>query len=138
MKKYLCVDLGVKTMGVAKSDLLGICHPYEEFRFERGNFRAARKRIEAIVDETEIREVVIGMPYLLDRTEGERCTSCRLFGIELMTARPDIVVSFHDESFTTIEARDRLRDSGYKEDEIKKIIDMYSAVVILEDFLKTR
>ena len=77
------------------------------------------------------------MPRRLDLTEGDRCESVRRFIDDILKVKSDINVYYIDESFTTIEARERLRDQGMKEEKIKKIIDMMSAVVILEDFLRS-
>lgn len=125
-------------MGVAKSDLLGIVHPKEEFRFEKENYRLARKRVLEIVEETGITTIVVGLPLQIDRQEGERCISVRRFAADLKLANMDLVIIFMDESYSTIEAHDRLRDSGWKENKIKEVIDMYSAVVILEDYMRNR
>ena len=66
MIKYLGLDLGTTTLGIAKSDLMGFVYPKEEFRFDRGNYRSARKRIIEIMNDTGIGSVVIGYPIQLD------------------------------------------------------------------------
>jgi len=137
MKKFISVDLGSTTMGVAKSDILGIAYPFEEFRFDRGNYRAARERLYEICKSTGIYDVVVGYPYQLDRQAGDRCDSVDRFINDLINAYPEVKVDRCDESFTTIEAHERLREAGHSEKEIKIVIDMYSAVVILEDFLNS-
>ena len=137
MDKYIGLDLGTKSLGIATSDSLGIVHPRENFNFERGNYKKARERLlEYLIDEN-IKNVVIGLPRRLDLTEGDRCESVRRFIDDILKVKSDIKVYYSDESFTTIEARERLRDQGMKEEKIKKIIDMMSAVVILEDFLRS-
>lgn len=138
MIKYLGLDLGTTTLGIAKSDLMGFVYPKEEFRFDRGNYRSARKRIIEIMNETGIGSVVIGYPIQLDGVEGERCKSVERFCKDLRDEMPGIRIFIWNESFSTIEAHDRLKESGYKEDKIKEIIDMYSAVVILEDYLRNK
>lgn len=137
MERYIGLDLGTKSLGIATSDSLGIVHSRENFNFEKGNYKKARERLlEYLVDEN-IKNVVIGLPKRLDLTEGDRCESVRRFINDMLKLKSDINVFYIDESFTTIEARERLRDEGLKEEKIKKIIDMMSAVVILEDFLRS-
>jgi RNAse H-fold protein YqgF len=138
MKKYLGLDLGTTTLGIAKSDLMGFVFPKEEFKFDRGNYRAARKRVAQIMQETGINSIVIGYPVQLDGIEGERCKSVERFCRDLRDDVPGVLIFYWNESYSTIEAHDRLRDSGYKEDKIKDVIDMYSAVVILEDYLRNK
>jgi|SRR5574344_864591 putative Holliday junction resolvase len=138
MVKYLCLDLGTKTIGIAKSDLLGFVYPKEEYRFETGNYLKARQHIIDIVNDTGIRNIVIGWPLQIDRKPGNRCESVMRFTDDLREVMPDLHIFFYDESYSTTEARYRLQEMGYKEDKIKEVIDMYSAVVILEDYLRNK
>ncbi len=138
MERYIGLDLGTKTLGIATSDSLGIVHPRENFNFEKGNYKKARERLLEYLNDENIKNVVIGLPKRLDLTEGDRCESVRRFIDDMLKLKGDIVVYYVDESFTTIEARERLREEGLKEYKIKKIIDMMSAVVILEDFLRNK
>ena len=71
------------------------------------------------------------------RVEGDRCESVRRFMSDILKVKPGLNVVYWDESYSTIEARERLKDEGLKEEKIKKIIDMMSAVVILEDYLRS-
>ena len=45
MDKYIGLDLGTKSLGIATSDSLGIVHPRENFNFERGNYKKATERL---------------------------------------------------------------------------------------------
>lgn len=138
MEKYLGLDLGTKTLGIASCDSLGIIHPKENFVFEKGNYKKAREHLLDIIEIENINNIVIGFPLQLDRQEGERCQSVKRFVDDLLKAKPNLKIFYCDESFSTIEARERLREEGLKEEKIKKIIDMMSAVVILEDFLRSK
>lgn len=138
MEKYLCLDLGTVTIGIASSDSLGIVHPKEEYRFEKGNYKAAKNHVFEVAKESQIFKLVVGFPLQIDREEGKRCQSTRRFVEELKNEHPELEIELFDESYSTIEACDRLHNSGYKEDKIKEIIDMYSAVVILEDYLRNK
>ena len=136
MKKYICVDLGTTTLGIAKSDIIGISHPYEEFRFIRGNYKVAKEHLIDVCELTQIFDVVIGYPLQIDRQVGERCESVDRFIKEINEVNGKINFIKYDESYSTIEAHERLKDSGYNNKKIAEVIDMYSAVVILEDFLR--
>ncbi|MFA7111701.1 MAG: Holliday junction resolvase RuvX, partial [Bacilli bacterium] len=130
MDKYVGLDLGTTTLGISSSDILGIVHPKENFVFEKGNYKKALEHISSFLKEGNYVNVVIGLPLQIDRQEGERCASVRRFASDLKNICENINIFFCDESYSTIEARERLKDCGYKEDKIKKVIDMYSAVVI--------
>ena len=58
-----------------------------------------------------------------------------MFATDLKNDYNLLNIHFQDESYSTIEARERLQNQGMKEEKIKTIIDMMSAVVILEDFI---
>lgn len=136
MDKYLCLDLGTTTLGIAKSDVLGIAHPYEEFKFDNGNYKIAREHVVELSNTLGINKIVIGYPLQIDRKEGERCESVKRFAKDLKELKSELEIEFFDESYSTIEANERLVESGFKKDKIKEVIDMYSAVVILEDYLR--
>ena len=138
MEKYIGLDLGTKSLGIATSDSLGIVHGRENFNFEKGNYKKAREHLINFLEIENIKNLVIGYPVQLDLQEGERCQSVKRFISDLLLYKPDLNVFYCDESYTTIEARERLKEAGLKEEKIKKIIDMMSAVVILEDFLRNK
>lgn len=138
MEKYIGLDLGTKSLGIAVCDSLGIIHPRENFNFEKGNYKKAREHLLDILEIENIKNVVIGLPLRLEgRVEGDRCESVRRFIADVLKVKPNLNVVYRDESYSTIEARERLKDEGLKEEKIKKIIDMMSAVVILEDYLRS-
>lgn len=138
MEKYIGLDLGTKSLGIAVADSLGIIHPRENYNFEKGNYKKAREHLIDILEIENIKNVVIGLPLRLEgRVEGDRCESVRRFMSDILKVKPDLKVVYWDESYSTIEARERLKDEGLKEEKIKKIIDMMSAVVILEDYLRS-
>lgn len=138
MEKYIGLDLGTKSLGIAVCDSLGIIHPRENYNFEKGNYKKAREHLIDILEIENIKNVVIGLPLRLEgRVEGDRCESVRRFMTDILKVKPNLNVIYWDESYSTIEARERLKDEGLKEEKIKKIIDMMSAVVILEDYLRS-
>ena len=137
-KKYIGLDLGTTTLGIASSDSLGIVHGKENFKFEKGNYKKAREHLIEFIITNGIYDIVLGLPLQLDRKEGERCQSARRFALDLKNECPKVNINFYDESFTTIAARERLHDLGMKEEKIKSIIDMESAIIILEDFLRSQ
>ncbi|HKL72715.1 MAG TPA: Holliday junction resolvase RuvX [Candidatus Onthovivens sp.] len=137
MNKYIGLDLGTNSLGIVVSDSLGIVHNKENYNFERGNYKKARIHLIELINREQIYNIVIGLPLQIDREEGERCKSVRRFIEDLQKEMDNLKVIFFDESYSTIEARERLEEMGLKKDEIKKRIDMMSAFVILEDYLRS-
>ncbi len=138
MEKYIGLDLGTTTLGIVYSDSLGIIHNYENFTFEKGNFKKAREHLVDVINILEINKIIIGLPLQIDRSEGERCKSVRRFVSDVLKLKNDIEFIFFDESYSTFEAKERLIKSGANESEIKNNIDMISAFIILEDYLRSK
>ena len=134
--KYLGLDLGTTTLGIAKNDELGIVHIYENFKFEPGNFKKARTHLNEVVKKEKIDKLVIGLPLQLDGVEGQRAASTRRFIDDYLSEFDSIEVIYQDERYTTIEAKERLQAYGYKQVKIDQMIDAMSAVIILEDYLR--
>jgi putative Holliday junction resolvase len=134
--KYLGLDLGTTTLGIAKNDELGIIHIYENFEFEPGNFKKARVHLNEVVKKEKIDKIVIGLPLQLDGQEGKRAQSTRRFINDFLSEFGPIDVIYQDERYTTIEAKERLMAYGYKQAKIDQMIDAMSAVIILEDYLR--
>ncbi len=135
MEKYIGLDLGTKTLGISISDSLGIVHPKENYCFSVYYYKLAREHVIELCKNENITNIVLGLPLQIDRNEGERCKSVRRFATDLKNDYNLLNIYFQDESYSTIEARERLQNQGVKEEKIKTIIDMMSAVVILEDFI---
>ena len=60
MEKYIGLDLGTTTLGIATSDILGFVHGLETFKFAKDSYSKARERVHQIVSSTGIKNIVIG------------------------------------------------------------------------------
>lgn len=136
MEKYIGLDLGTTTLGVVYSDSLGIIHNYENFNFERGNFKKAREHVIEVSNKLEIKNIVIGLPLQVDRNEGKRCESTRRFVNDILKLDDSLNFIYFDESYTTFEAKERLENMGLTKEKVKENIDMMSAYIILEDYMR--
>ena len=65
MKKYLSLDLGTKTLGIAYNDVLGFVHGLETFRFDKNQYIVARKHVIELSEKMMINDIVIGLPLHL-------------------------------------------------------------------------
>ena len=109
--RYMGLDYGDKTVGVAVSDEMGItAQPYITITRERRNkLRQTCKQIEDIIREKNIEVIVVGKPLNMNGTEGERIEETREF-IEMVRRRTGLTVEELDERLTTVEA-DRILDA---------------------------
>ena len=73
--RILGLDLGDKTVGVAVSDALGWTAQGVEIirRNNPSEHKQSLGRIEQIIDEYGVEEIVLGYPKNLDNSEGVRC-----------------------------------------------------------------
>ena len=136
MEKVLGLDLGTTTLGIAMTDSLGIAaHGVETFRFEPGNFKAAREHINEIAIKEGITKVVLGMPLYNSGDLSPHAKSCLRFKEDLLKLNPNLEIEMVDESYSTIEADEKLKETGLSYEKRKEIIDEMAAVVILERYL---
>ena len=87
-----------------------------------------------LAEAEQVAGFVVGLPRLLDGTEGEQAKKCRAFGAWLagVTGKP---VAFWDERWTTAAAEDALLAAGLTDKQRKARRDRLAAQLILEAFL---
>lgn len=138
MKKVIALDLGTKTCGIAVSDVLGIAHGRENFRFVEGAYRQCLAHVYEVMQGENIDEVALGYPLNMDGSAGERAQSAERFKKELLEMMPNIQVSLVDERLTTVMANRRLLEADISRKKRHKVIDQQAAVVILESYLNSK
>lgn len=134
--RYLGLDYGSKTVGVALSDPLGwTAQAFETItRKEENKLRKTYQRIEEIIKEYGVTKVVVGLPKNMDDTEGERALLARDFASNIHR-RTGIEIVMWDERLTTIAADEVLEEAGVKKENRKAVIDQIAAVFILQGYL---
>lgn len=130
------MDYGTKTVGVAVSDALGITAQAVETitRKEENKLRQTLARIEALISEYQVEEVVVGLPKNMNNTVGERAIACQDFADKL-ERRTGLPVVMWDERLTTVSAENVLKESGVRRENRKAVIDQIAAVFILQGYL---
>ena len=137
--RWLGLDFGARTVGVAATDALGITvQPLETvWRKEENHLRKTFRRIGELIEELSVTEIVLGLPLNMDGSEGERARKTREFG-EALEKRFGLPVHYADERLTTAEAEEILAEGGVRPEDYKVYIDKVAAAVILEDYLGSR
>lgn len=134
MKRYLGLDIGDRTIGVAVSDLLGLTAQGVE-TIRRKNFASDIARLGELMQQYETSELVSGYPKNMNGSEGERCEVVRSFIDEVKKVYPDIHVMFWDERLSTVAATRSLLEADLSRRKRKKVIDKMAAVFILQGYL---
>lgn len=134
--RILGLDFGSKTVGVAVSDgLLLTAQGIETIeRKDENKLRKTCARIEELIAEYEITEIVLGLPKNMNNTEGERVKKTKAFG-EMLERRTGLPVHYWDERLTTVAAEQILMESGVRRENRKAVIDKVAAGLILQGYL---
>lgn len=134
------MDFGAKTVGVAISDpLLITAQGIEIIRRERENkLRQTLARIEKLIQEYEVGEIVLGLPKNMNDTLGERAELSLAFQ-EKLERRTGLPVTMWDERLTTVAAEQTMIEAGLRREERREHVDKIAACLILQGYLdKTR
>ena len=137
--RIMGLDFGSRTTGVAVSDPLGMTAQGVEtiVRKDENKLRQTCARIEELIKEYEIEEIVLGYPKNMNNTAGERAEKTEEFKamLERRTGKPVIL---WDERLTTVAAERVLMESGVRRENRKAVVDKIAAVLILQGYLDSR
>ena len=132
------LDVGMKTIGVAVSDELGIAaHPVTTI--ERAGTAPDAARVAALVAEREVGDVVVGWPLDLNGREGPRTRRVAVFEEALRAALPESVAMHRwDERFSTAAVERVLIEADLSRRRRKEVVDKQAAAYILQGWLDGR
>lgn len=137
--RIMGLDFGAKTVGVAISDpLLITAQGIEIIRRERENkLRQTLARIEALIEEYEVGEIVLGLPKNMNDTLGERAELSLAFR-EKLERRTGLTVTMWDERLTTVAAERAMMEAGIRREDRREHVDKIAACLILQGYLDMR
>ncbi len=136
--KVIGLDLGVTTLGIAVSDFLGFVHGVETYRFARNQFINARKRVHDLVEETGIKEIVIGLPLHLSGEHSDMSEMCLRFKDDLLKEDPTLKIEMMDERFSSVIANNSISQRGMNHKQRKENVDKIAACIILDTYLRKK
>lgn len=137
--RIMGLDFGSKTVGVAISDELLFTAQGKEIirRKEENKLRQTLARIEELIVEYGVEEIVLGLPKNMNNTEGERVELTMEFKNKL-ERRTGLPVHMWDERLTTVAADKAMIEAGLRREERKEHVDKIAAVFILQGYLDMR
>lgn len=137
--RVMGLDYGSKTIGVAISDPLGLTAQGIEIirREEENKLRKSLRRIEELIKEYQVEEIVLGFPKNMNNTIGERAEKSLQLK-ETLERRCKLPVIMWDERLTTVEANRTLMESKVRRENRSKYVDMIAAVFILQGYLDSK
>lgn len=118
--RIMGLDFGSKTVGVAISDPLLITAQGIEIirRNEENKLRRTLARIEELIEEYEVDEIVLGFPKNMNDTLGERAGLSLEFK-EKLERRTGLPVTMWDERLTTVAADKAMIEAGIRRERRK-------------------
>ena len=137
--RYMGLDIGDKTVGVAVSDPLFIS-ANGITTIERVGIRKDTGKILDLVKEYEVSLIVAGLPLMLDGSDSPPTEKVREFVRMLenklrSSGLAGVGIVFQDERFTTKIAESVLIEANMRREKRKEIIDRQAAVIILQSYL---
>lgn len=130
--KYLSLDIGEKRTGVAISDELGITVRPSVALLADDTFL---EKLGAVIEKEKPEKIIVGVPRHQNGEESEKAEQIKKFA-KIIHHEYNLPVDFEDESATSIEAEQRLKEKGLSIAEIKEKVDAEAAAIILESYLK--
>jgi putative holliday junction resolvase len=132
--RMMGLDVGDATIGVAASDELGmIAHGITTIR--RTSLEKDLISLKSIINEKDIKIIVVGFPKNMNNTVGPRAQISIDFAELLKERFEGIEVVLWDERLTTASARRKLIEADVRRNKRKGVIDKLAAILILQNYL---
>ena len=133
--RYLGIDLGSKTVGLAMSDLTGtIASTFKTIFFNNEDYLSTIDEIRQIVEEYDIKKIIIGLPKNMNNTIGERAIITTNYA-KLLEEHLNIPIIMFDERLTSVISNSILIEADMSRKKRKKKVDGVAAQIILQDYL---
>ena len=133
--RYLGLDLGSKTLGIAISDMTNtIASVYTTLYFKDEDYHSLILSLKDIILKENISELVLGLPKNMNNTLGERALITLEFK-DMLESEFKIPVNMEDERLTSVISNNVLIDANVSRKKRKKKVDGMAAVIILQGYL---
>lgn len=136
--RYIGLDLGTKTLGVAVSDKTEtIASAITTLRFSENNPEEVLDDLTKIIEEYKVEAIVIGLPKNMNNSLGFAAERTRNF-VKILNNTYDIPVYEQDERLSSVTANNVLLQADISRKKRKSKVDTVAATVILQNYLDIR
>lgn len=133
--RYLGLDLGSKTLGIAISDRTNtIASIYKTIFFKEDDYDSLIPELINIVKEENISVIVLGFPKNMNNTIGTRAEITLDFKKKIEDSI-GIKVELMDERLTSVISNDVLISANVSRKKRKKKVDGMAALLILQSYI---
>lgn len=131
--RILAIDFGMKRMGLAVCDALGIT-AQGLTTLERTRLKDDLQKIHDLAEEYAVERVLVGHP--VNHSGGETAMSQHAAAFaEKLRRCVNCPVDLWDERFTSVEANRTLRESGISLNKRRRAVDRVAAILLLQSYL---
>lgn len=131
--RILGIDFGTKRIGIALSDPFQIlASSHSTIRYEGAGKLLASLR--PILEENDVKTIVIGMPYNMDGSESDRTRKVKAF-VDTLSQHFTMPLIEWDERWSSISAEKAMIESGRSPSRNREKVDQIAAAIILQNFL---
>ena len=131
--RILAIDWGMKNVGLAVSDPLGItAQPLPTLK--RTNRRADMGRLGELVEAMQVKRILVGHPLHLKGHAGKRALEAERLA-ERLRESTGLPVELIDERLTSAEADRLMLDAGLSRTKRREKADQIAAQLILQTYL---
>ena len=136
--RYMGLDLGNRTVGIAFSDPMGIVATgYETYRFNEKDLQKVLEYVKMLVVERKVDKIVLGLPKNMDGSLGFQSEYVMSFK-KMLEDELSIEVILVDERLTTTQVTRVMIDADLSRKKRKEQVDKLAAVVILQSYLDSK
>lgn len=133
--RYIGLDLGNRTCGVAVSDSLGlIATSLFTIRFFEKDLDNALKQVVDVIKEKKCEKIVLGYPLNMNGTAGPQSEYVLEFK-KMLEHETNLEVILYDERLTTLEVQKVMISADLSRNKRKKVVDTLAATLILQSYL---
>ena len=132
--RYLGLDLGSRTLGIAISDDQGIIASSLKVIRHDEEYDKLVDEVLLLLKEKNIEGIVLGFPKNMNNTLGFKGELSLKFK-EMLEKKTTIPVFLQDERLSTVSANNVLIDGGMSRKKRKNVVDSVAATIILQTFL---
>lgn len=136
--RFVGLDLGTKTLGVAVSDATGtIASGVTTLRFEDSKPESIINELRNIINEYSVKSIVIGLPKNMNNTMGQAVQRTRSF-IKILDDEFNLPIYEQDERLSSVTANNVLLTADVSRKRRKTKVDTIAATIILQNYLDIR
>ena len=136
--RYLGLDLGTKTLGIAVSDKSNqIASFLKVVKWDGEDYEQLFKELTPIIEEKEITTFILGLPKNMNNSLGFAAERSINFEKALKEKYSKDVILV-DERLSTVEAENYLLEADTSRKKRKKVIDGVAASIILDTYLRMK